>query len=393
MNPKLPAIIIGILIVSNASAATAPPDPQPVAPASQPALTPEQRWQSIQPFFSPPEQYVRQMGQLPSVMKFDDGTPVTLPQDWPRRRREIRAFWDAKLGAWPALLDKPSVEYLSQEHVENFTRHKIRIELAAGVKRNGYLLIPDGDGKFPAVACVYYDAETSANLNPKNTISTFGYDLAKRGFATLCLGGPGDDVRKPTVTPMQPLMYLAYVAANAHTALTQMPQVDANRIGIIGHSFGGKWAMFASCLYDKFAAAVWSDPGIVFNEADSNANYWEPWYLGYEKGVQRKPGLLSDADPRTGPYKELIAEHHDLNELHALMAPRPFLVSGGAQDPLSHWPVLNTDIALYKFLGYDDRIALTHRDGHRPTPESKEQAYQFLEHFLKDDPAPPSGGK
>ena len=27
------------------------------------------------------------------------------------------------------------------------------------------------------------------------------------------------------------------------------------RIGIVGHSYGGKWALFASCLYDKFACA------------------------------------------------------------------------------------------------------------------------------------------
>ena len=64
----------------------------------------------------------------------------------------------------------------------------------------------------------------------------------------------------------QPLTLLAYVAANCHTALAQMPEVDSERIGIVGLSYGGKWSMFASCLYDKFACAVWSDPGIVFNE-------------------------------------------------------------------------------------------------------------------------------
>ena len=355
-------------------------------PASQPSLTPAERWASIAPFFSPPAEFAGQSGGYRPVLQFDDGTRVKTPQDWPRRRQEIRAYWDAKLGAWPVLLEKPEVKFLAQEHVENFTRSKIRIELAAGLKRDAYLLVPDGPGKFPAVVSVFYTAEASANLDPKSTKVVFGYDLAKRGFVTLCLGGVSDDVRKPQETPMQPLMFLAYVAANAHTALAQMPQVDPRRIGIIGHSFGGKWAMFASCLYDKYAAAVWSDPGIVWNEADSNANYWEPWYLGFEKGVTRKPGVVTESDPRTGAYKQLLAEHHDLNELHALMAPRPFLVSGGAQDPPAHWVALNGSIALYKFLGYENRIALTRREGHRPTPESREQAYEFFEHFLKDQP-------
>ena len=116
----------------------------------------------------------------------------------------------------------------------------------------------------------------------------------------------------------QPLGLLAYVAANCHTALAQAPEVDPARIGIIGLSYGGKWSMFASCLYDKFACAVWSDPGIVFNEMNSNVNYWEPWYLGYDPKTQRKPGVPSAENPRTGLYKELFEAGDDLVDLHAL---------------------------------------------------------------------------
>jgi len=47
------------------------------------------------------------------------------------------------------------------------------------------------------------------------------------------------------------------VAANCLTALAQLPEVDALRIGIIGLSYGGKWSMFASCLDERFACAVW----------------------------------------------------------------------------------------------------------------------------------------
>ncbi len=75
-------------------------------------------------------------------------------------------------------------------------------------------------------------------------------------------------------------------------SLANLPYVDPKRIGVVGHSYGGKWAMFASCLYDKFACAAWSDRGIVFDEKRANVNYWEPWYLGFEPGqVQRKAGI------------------------------------------------------------------------------------------------------
>jgi dienelactone hydrolase len=162
-----------------------------------------------------------------------------------------------------------------------------------------------------------------------------------------------------------------------------MPEVDPNRIGITGHSYGGKWAMFASCFNEKFACAVWSDPGTVFNEKDPNVNYWEPWYLGYEKDKTRAPGVITEEDPRTGAYKTLVEQKMDLTEVMALMAPRPFMVSGGEQDPPERWKALNNIVSVYKFLDYYDRIALTSRYQHAPTAESNGEMYDFLEYFLK----------
>jgi hypothetical protein len=142
--------------------------------------------------------------------------------------------------------------------------------------------------------------------------------------------------------------------------------------------------MFASCLYDRFACAAWSDGGIVFDEKRSNVNYWERWYLGHDPANKReKPGIPSDKNPRTGPYKQMIDKGHDLHELHALMAPRPFLVSGGSEDQPERWKALNHAIAVNKLLGYENRVAMTNRKGHDPTPESNEQLYSFFEYFLK----------
>jgi len=130
---------------------------------------------------------------------------------------------------------------------------------------------------------------------------------------------------------------------------------------------------------------VWSDPGIVFDESRANINYWEPWYLGYEPGLQRQRGIPSSANPRTGAYKELVRKGHELHELHALMAPRAFLVSGGAEDQPKRRKALNHTLAVNKLLGYNNRVAMTNRKSHSPTPESNEQIYAFLEHFLKSD--------
>jgi hypothetical protein len=161
--------------------------------------------------------------------------------------------------------------------------------------------------------------------------------------------------------------------------------VDSERIGITGHSYGGKWAMFASCLYDRFACAAWSDGGIVFDESRGNVNYWEPWYLGHEPNVRRRAGIPTAENPRTGAYKRMREGGRDLHELHALMAPRPFLVSGGSEDRPERWTALRHAIAVNRLLGRQDRVAMSNRAGHDPTEESNSQLYAFFEHFLKGD--------
>jgi hypothetical protein len=112
-------------------------------------------------------------------------------------------------------------------------------------------------------------------------------------------------------------------------------------------------------------------------------NYWEPWYLGREAGVTRKPGIITPENPRTGPYREMIAQGRDLHELLALMAPRPFLVSGGSEDAAERWAPLNRVREVYSLLGVTNRVGMTNRPKHDPTEESNEQIYRFFECVLK----------
>jgi hypothetical protein len=49
---------------------------------------------------------------------------------------------------------------------------------------------------------------------------------------------------------------------------------------------------------------------------------------------------------------------------------------------------LNHLLAVNQLLGRTNRVALTSRPEHTPTPESNEQIYAFFEHFLKAPGAP-----
>ena len=353
-------------------------------------------WQRLEKYFKPPAEFAGQPGPYRSPLRFADGTAVNTREEWARRRAEILGTWHRRLGGWAPLVEQPEVKQLETVERGGYTRHHIRVQVSSeGDVADGYLLIPPGSGPFPAVLVPFYEPLTSIGEG-KNGRDThdYGLQLVRRGFVTLSVGtpGPGDRIGLDTAGLLveagirerrQPLTILANAAANCHTVLARMPQVDPRRIGIIGLSYGGKWSMFASCLYDRFACAVWSDPGIVFNEQNPNVNYWEPWYLGYDPDVQRKPGVPSPENPRTGLYRELVEAGDDLVDLHALMAPRPVLVSGGTEDPPRNRMALNHLAAVNELLGQKNRVAMTARPTHVPTPEALELELAFLEYWLK----------
>jgi pimeloyl-ACP methyl ester carboxylesterase len=344
-------------------------------------------WQSLAPFSRPPAEFADRLGSYRSPLQFADGTMVKSAADWQRRRKELLQTWHEVMGPWPEVIAKPKLEVLSSIGRDGLTQERMRLEIAPRQTGEGWLLTPAGTGPFPAVLVVYYEPETSIGQNPKQPERDFGLQLARRGFVTLSIGTPGGDAWKPELgkAQCQPLSFHAYVAANCWNALAQLRQVDSRRIGVVGHSYGGKWALFAAALWDKFAGVAVSDPGIVFDETRPNVNYWEPWYLGFDPKQKRKPGLPTADNPRTGAYKKLIESGHDLHELHALIAPRPFLVSGGSEDPPSRWIALNHARAVNKLLGYDDHMLMTNRKDHTPNAESNAILYAFFEHFLKND--------
>lgn len=360
-----------------------------LATSNASAQEPSSAWKTLAPYFKVPEQFAREPGPYRSPLLREDGTRVSSPAEWIERRAQLRAMWDRLLGEWPPLITDPEVEILSTERRETFKQLKVRFRWTPEELTTGYLLIPDGDGPRPAVLTVFYDPETAVGLKGENR--DFAYQLARRGFVTLSIGTTEATAARtyslysPSIddASVQPLSMLGYAAANAWHVLASRPEVDRDRIGIVGHSFGGKWAMFAGALFEKFAAVAVSDPGIMFDTHPS-VNYWEPWYLGWHPRPWRPRGIVTEDNPARGLYPQLLAEGRDLHELHALIAPRPFLVSGGEVDPPSRWLALKHLVEINKLLGAENHVGMTNRPDHSPNPESNAVIYAFFEHFLAE---------
>ncbi len=352
-----------------------------LASVASAADTPEQR---VSPYLEPPLSFAETRNALRSPLLFEDGKRALNAADWQKRREEIKAAWEAALGKWPEVLARPRVEILREEDHAAYTQKRVRVEIARDRFEEGWLLVPKRQGPRPGVFVPYYEPETSCGLTNQE-YRDYAKRLAERGFVALAIGSPGGNARKPEPgrEGWQPLSFLAYVSANCARVLGQLPEVDPARLGVVGHSYGGKWAMFSACLNEAFACAAWSDPGIGFDDTRESINYWEPWYLGSVPGTQRMPGLPTQENPARGPYAELRKQGRDLQEFQALMAPRPFFVSGGSEDPPERWALLNHVRDVYSLLGVPRRVGLHNRPAHAPTREATDLLCDFLEHFLR----------
>ena len=339
----------------------------------------------LDPFYAPPASFKVDPGGYRSPLIFQDETRVETPEDWQRRRIEIRSSWMEIMGPWPDVIKDNALELGEAVDLGPYIQQRISLNIAPGQRESGWLLLPKGTGPFPSVLVVFYDPETSIGLKANHPGRDFGRQLVQEGIATLNIGTPGGNAWKPEIgdAECQPLSFHAYVAANAWHAMAHHPKLDASRIGITGHSYGGKWAMFAAALWEHFAAVAVSDPGIVFDESRSNVNYWEPWYLGLDpENPRSKAGIPSIENPRTGAYRTMFNRGMDLQEIHALIAPRPFLVSGGSEDPVERWNSLHHLTEINRILGYERRVFFTQRQAHGPTVESNEQLRAFFKYFL-----------
>lgn len=147
----------------------------------------ESAWRTIEPYFNTPKEYENTLHGYRSPLQFYDGTPVKDKNDWTERRKEIRETWMGMMGEWPAILEDQELEIIDQDKREDFTQYTVRFKWTPNEYTVGYLLIPDKEGKKPAVITVFYQPETAIGYDDKEN-RDFAYQLTKRGFVTFSIG-------------------------------------------------------------------------------------------------------------------------------------------------------------------------------------------------------------
>lgn len=135
-------------------------------------------------------------------------------------------------------------------------------------------------------------------------------------------------------------------------------RIDAGRIGIAGHSLGGKMAFYTGCLDKRVKAVLVSDFGFLWRQS----NWEEPWYWGDKLDMLISEGF-SNADVLScagGKPFMLVAGHYDTPESHAAIKS----ASGYQTCP-------------------ENLVFLDHASGHRPPRHALDVGYDFLEIALR----------
>ncbi len=298
--------------------------------------------------------------------------------DWKREADRLRKKWMAILGA-PALTPHvPAMRPIEILHEPAYTGTMGYLQVEPEFAEKIYVMRPPNAGtrRLPVVIVPYYDVDTPAGANLGGRIysppgvRSFAYLAVQRGYMAVAIRWFGESygesyseavanlkLRHPAATGMGKWLWDAQRLVDY---LYSRQDVDRGRIGIIGHSLGGKMALYAAALESRIGVAVASEPGIGF----SHSNYDDFWYLG--DAIKKAPAGT------------------DQHELLALMAPRPFLLIGGdSADGDKSWYYINAARPVYDMLFAPRRLGyLNHRSGHSPTPDAVRLGMDWLQHFL-----------
>jgi dienelactone hydrolase len=316
----------------------------------------------------------------------DDGgqaRPVKAPDDWRKRREHILANMQLVMGPLPEASRKvaPEMKVEEEADLEKCFRKRISFAVEKDDRLSAYLLLPkDRKGRAPAVLCLHQTTavgkgEPAGVGGDKNL--HYALELAERGYVTLAPDYPsfgGYEADPYAEGYVSGTMKGVWNHMRAVDLLQSLPDVDGDRIGVIGHSLGGHNALFVAAFDPRIKAVVTSCGFTSF------AKYRGGDPTGWT-GKRYMPRIASlyGKDPARIPF--------DFSEVLGAIAPRAIFVSAPVRDD-------NFDVSgvkdcvkaakgVYELLGAEDKPTAIHPDcAHEFPPEAREQAYEFLDKAL-----------
>jgi dienelactone hydrolase len=313
-------------------------------------------------------------------------TPVSTPATLSRARLlEL-------LGRTPAEPPPLAPEQIERVDLGDVIREKVTYAVEPGERVPAYVFLPKQAGRHPAVLCHHqHGGEFEVGkLGPaglgSNEDQHYALELARRGYVTIAPDALAFGERQDPTGKLKGASYERFEALHRITEgkslqgkyvwdarraldyLETRPEVDAARMGMIGHSLGGQETLFTTAADTRIRAAV------------SSCGF------GSLRTLERDRILHNFALFAPG-----LAAHGDYGALLALVAPRPFLVAARTDDPIFPVDGIQETVAAakraYAAAGAEDKLGTFYEPGpHQFSPAMRQAAYEWLDRWLKPTP-------
>jgi dienelactone hydrolase len=266
-----------------------------------------------------------------SFWKNADASSIAAWKDSTKFYRDF--IWDEVIGRMPApaLPSNPRTRLVYDE--PGFKGYEVMLDVWPDLFAYGILLVPTNlrtGERRPVVVCQHglegRPAEIADAKIDDHFYHHFGASLANEGFVVYAPQNPyiGDDrfrILQRIGHPLKLALFSFILGQHEQTLnwLASLPFVDPRRIGFYGLSYGGKTAVRVPPLLDQYALSICA--------GDFNEWVWKTTNVLAPQSYM----LTKEYDM----YEFNFANVLNYSDLADLMAPRPFMVERGHDDPVS----------------------------------------------------------
>ena len=309
--------------------------------------------------------------------------PVRTEKEWKIRKHHVQAGMEQVMGSYAAIQQAGSLEIkvTEEKQIGELIRRKLTYRSDRHEPVAAYLFLPQERSQpSPAVICLQ-----QTNRNGKREVAgiegdpnlAYALHLAQRGYVTLAPDYPGFGESKFDFSPARGYrsgtMKAIFDNIRAVDLLQAMPEVDGNRIGVIGHSLGGHNAIFTAAFEPRLKVIV-SNCGFCRFHKDDVPSWTSPKYMPRLASVYAN-------DPDRIPF--------DFPEIIATFAPRPFLAIAAQGDTDFDYTGVQESIQsarpIYQLFGVSNHLQAHYpKTKHAFLPPARKVAYEFLDKYLKD---------
>jgi dienelactone hydrolase len=295
---------------------------------------------------------------------------VTTREEWPAWRDAFAQKLHDLMAPWPQPCPLNPV-LLERRRCDGYVQEKVLFSSEEDMSVPAYILVPeryDGSKPLPALVCQHGHGNgkddvvdiTHGNSDHVEKLRRLRYEygraMARRGYVVIAMDARGFGERavgtemdsgddgcniaqiKAQLLGLNTLTLNVFDLMRCIDYLATRPEVDAERIGCLGLSYGGTLTLFAAALDERIKVAVVS--GYL------TSLYEQTFVRGDTCGQQIVPGLL---------------HWGELSDVACLIAPRALLVESGTQDPSFYIEAARSAVRevqrLYGVLGIGERLA------------------------------------